>query len=206
MKSNLRKILTGALIAGSLLARDADAGSWAKVSSYHDSRDYSTITLTGGASDLPFGTGMFGFIESNAEKTNRDNLREPYGEVSLSKKSKNDLGVIVEYNRNFEFDHGVTRLGLLYEPDLPFFLGAKFHPLSTRNNGVQIVVYGNKRFNDGNEYVEGFVDYNFKPEIFVGEVQVGKRINGKLFGVVEGRHNGFREDKYGVGLGLEWKL
>lgn len=206
MKSSLRKILAGALIAGSLLAKDAVAGSWAKVSSYHDSRDYSTITLTGGASDLPFGTGMFGFVESNAEKSNRDNLKQPYGEVSLFKKGKEGLGIIAEYNRNFEFDHGVTRLGLVYEPDLPFFLGAKFHPLSTRNNGMQFAVYGNKRFNESNEYMEGFVDYNFKPETFVGEIQFGKRINGNLFGVVEGRYNGFREDKYGVGLGLEWKL
>lgn len=205
MKS-IRKVLTGALIASSLLAKDADANSWAKATLYHDSRDYSTVTLTGGAPNLPFRTSMFGFIESDTKKSNRDNLKQPYGEVSLTKRGEEGLGIIAEYNRNFKFEHGVTRLGLVYEPKLPFFFGAKFHPLSTRNNGMQFAVYGNKRFNNGNKYVEGFADYNFKPEIFVGEVQFGKRINGNLFGVIEGRYNGFKKDHIGIGAGLEWRF
>lgn len=202
MKS-LRKILTGALIASSLLAGSVDAKGWAKATSQHDIRDYSTVTLTGGASELPFGTGMFGFVESETEG-NSGNLKLPYSEINISKKGPNGLGVIAEYNRSFEADQGVGRVGLVYEPKLPFFLGTKFHPFSTRKNGMQLGVYGNKKLDD--EYIEGFVDYNFKPGKFVGEVQAGKRIGGNLFGVVEGRYNGFRDDDLGLGIGLEWKL
>ena len=70
MKS-IRKILTGVLIASALLSRDVNAGGWAKVTTQHDSRDFSTVTLTGGASSLPFGASTFGFIESETEKRDR---------------------------------------------------------------------------------------------------------------------------------------
>ena len=202
----LRKIGIGALIASALSYRDVNAGSWAKVTSQHDSRDFSTVTLTGGASGLPFGMGTFGFIESETEKGNRDNLKQPYGEINLSEKGQYGFGAIAEYNRDFSSDRGVTRIGLVFEPKLSFFFGTKFYPISTANSGIQIGVYGNKKFNEGDEYVEGFVDYNFKPGKFVGEVQVGRRIKGNLFGVIEGRYNGFKPRKTVSGAGLEWKL
>ncbi|MBS3151694.1 hypothetical protein J4443_04915 [Candidatus Woesearchaeota archaeon] len=205
MKS-IRKILTGVLIASALLSRDVNAGGWAKVTTQHDSRDFSTVTLTGGASSLPFGASTFGFIESETEKRDRGNLKQPYGEINLSKKGEKGLGIIAEYNRNFALENGVTRFGMVLEPRLPFFFGAKFYPLATANSGIQLGVYGNKRFTEGNEYIEGFVDYNFKLGKFVGEVQLGKRIKGNLFGVIEGRYNGFRSNKNGIGAGLEWKL
>ena len=201
----LRKVGIGALLAGALLTEDASAGSWAKVTSQHDSRDFSTLTLTGGASGLPFGTSMFGFIESETQKTNRDNLKKPYGELNLKKKTQNGLGVIAEYNGDFS-SGGVNRFGLVFEPRLPLFLGAKFYPLSNKNNGVQIGIYGSKYFNKGNEYIEGFMDYNFKPRRFVGEAQFGKRIKNNLYGATELRYNGFKPRNFGIAAGLELKL
>jgi len=208
----IRKIIEkgrNALIVGSTLltlANQAYAGGFGKVGGYIDNRGFSNVVFTGGASDLPFRTKIFGFADAETERGDRNSLRKPYSEVSLSRKAGNGLGVSVEYNRDFNLNTGVSRVGLIYEPRLSGFLGIKFHPVSTMDNGVQIGVYGSKSFNNGNEYVEGFADYNFKPKKFVGEVQFGKRIKDNLYGVVEGRYNGFRVDKKGAGFGLEWKL
>jgi hypothetical protein len=72
---------------------------------------------------------------------------------------------------------------------------------------MQVAVYGRKEFKEGDIYIGGFFDYNFKPNKIVTEVQTGKRIADGLYFIVEGRYNGFLpEEKIGVGIGLEYQF
>ncbi len=218
MKNKLRKIITASMIGlasfipfkQAYAKADGKASCWGRVSGYIDSRANYNVVFTGGASGLPFGMNLFGFADAETEKHHSSWLKKPYTEVSLAKKTENGLGAAIEHNRDFNFDKGVTRVGLVYEPSLlkAGVTGLKFYPLSTNNNGVQAVLYGSKRFNKGDIVVDGFFDYNFKPRKIVTEIQVGKRLNEGVYGVVEWRYNGFKDkgERMGAGVGLEWRF
>lgn len=183
-----------------------------KIAGYYDTRGKPTATLTVGASDLPLGTKFFSFLDVTIEEGNPDKITPPYGEFRLSKKSDIGLGVAAEYNRDFSKSDGITRVGLIYEPNLKdvldnTFLGLKFYPTSTHDHGMQLGLYGNTSFRDGDITLDGYLDYNFKPKKTVFDLQLGKRIKDNLYGVVEVRYNEFmKEDSFGLGIGLEWKF
>ena len=82
-------------------------------------------------------------------------------------------------------------------------LTARLYPLATNGVGSQLALSGAKKF--GDNYVEGFFNYNFKPKNIVTEIQYGRRLIGDLFGVAEFRHDGYKNSN-GVSLGLEWKI
>lgn len=222
----LKDTLMGIILASGIVvgAGCANAKPWGKTSGYYDSRGMPTASLTGGATDLPLGTQTFGFIDVATDKKELDNVQDPYMEISLAKKVilegfgegvgkvfEKSVGPIVEYNRDFAQPRGITRLGLVFEPDVSQFaddtlVGINLYPVATEDAGSQIVLYGSKQFNKGNWYIEGFFDYNTTPKKVVSEVQLGKRIWGNLNAVVEARHNGFLDEQYGVGIGLEFLL
>ena len=180
------------------------------MASYYDTRGKPTATVTASAKDLPLGMKFFSFADIETAKGDLDNLRNPYMEARLARREDiTGLGPAIEYNHDFNFPKGTTRLGLIYEPDLSgittdFFLGTKFFPVSTNNRGMQLGLYGRKGFNEGDIYLEGFFDYNFEPNRIVSELQIGKRIFGELYFVVEGRYSGFLEGDIGLGIGLEY--
>lgn len=200
-----------ASIAGNAYAEEPKP--FGKAAGYYDTRGKPTATLTLGASDLPLGTKFFSFMDFAAEKDNPDNLTAPYGEFRLSKKADFGLGVAGEYNRDFSKEDGTTRAGFVFEPNLRKLLpnthfGMKFYPASTHDHGMQLGISGNASLLGGDLTLDGFLDYNFKPGEAVTDLQLGYRITGGLYGVVEGRYNGFlpREQQLGVGLGLEWRF
>ena len=210
------KILAlGTLFAASIVsnAHAQEPKPFGKIAGYYDTRGKSTATLILGASDLPLGTKFLGVMEFATEKDNPDNLTAPYGEFRLSKEAYWGLGVAAEYNRDFSQDKGTTRAGFVFEPNLKellsnTFLGMKFYPASTHDQGIQLGVYGNTSFLDGDLTLDGFLDYNSKPGKVVTDLQVGYRLKDNLYAVVEGRYNGFlpKDQQLGAGLGLEWKF
>lgn len=211
--NTIRKIITNSLLVATLSGcATQELKPFGKIAAYYDTRGKPTATLIAGASELPLGTKFFGFADVATEKNNLDNMTRPYAELRLSKKSDVGIGVAAEYNRDFSKPRGTERIGLMYEPDLKKFLpntfvGVKFYPASTNNHGMQAGIYGNSTLFDGEITLDGFFDYNFKPKKMVTELQAGKRIQGNLYGVVEGGYNGFQEkDTVGIGIGLEWKF
>src|SRR3989344_86675 len=202
MKIKIRKLGIGVLIAGVLLARETDAGMRAKTTVQHDSRDYSTLSLTGGGKLGWFDT--FGFVESIAPSENRDNLQLPYAEVKFARKNVCGLGVAIELNKQFGKPN-VFRTGVVYEPGMGL-PGVKLYPFANNDVGMQVGIYGHREFIKG-LYAEGFLDWNIKHGNIVAELQAGKRIRKGLYGVVEGRYSGFKmKEKTGVAAGLEWKF
>jgi hypothetical protein len=201
------------LLASVILSGCASSKHFVSVEGYRDTRGMNTATLSGGASNLPLGASLFGFIDVETEKQNKDNLKRPYGEIRLSKKAENGLGISAEYNRNFALPKGTTRLGFVCEPKLSklckdLFLGVKYFPTSSGNHGSQLGIYGKKTFNKGDFYIGGYWDYNFKPDKIVSDIQFGKRIKDNIYFIVEGRYNDFKnkKNKKGIGMGLEWKF
>jgi len=98
-------------------------------------------------------------------------------------------------------------MGPVFKPDISKFVdngsfGMKFYPMSSDDKGMQIGLWGNKKL--GKDcYLEGFVDYNFDPKKFVGELQFGKALTDSINLVIEGRYNGFQESEFGIGTGIE---
>ncbi len=203
-----RILLATILAAATTLGQPKPFG---KIAAYYDTRGNPTGTLTFGASGLPLGTKFFSFMDLTTEKGNPDTLAPPYAEYRLSKRSKNGLGVAIEYNRDFSQPKGITRAGLSYEPGQDLignaFLGIKFYPVATGNHGMQLGIYGNKNLRRGDLTLDGYLDYNFSPKKIVTDLQVGKRIKGGVYGVIEARYNGFLpKNSFGIGIGLEWKF
>ena len=219
IKNKLRRIIIASMIGLASIIPfkqvQAKVGGYGKFAGYYDNRDKPTATFTCGAYGLPLGSEFFGFVEMETEKDNLDNLKRPYTEACLSRKAKNGFGIAVEHDKDFVplpsgiTLPGVTRLGGMYEfkNKSNELFGCKFYPAATQNNGMQVVLYGNKKFNKEDIVVDGFLDYNFKPGKIVTELQVGKRVKDTLYGVVEGRYSGFKaKEKTGVAAGLEWKF
>ena len=206
--SVLKKVTLGLLLAGTVTGRSADF--FPRVGAYYDSRGMSTASFTVSASKLPLKSDFFGFVDVYGKKNSLEGADSVYGEFKLSRKVVGDFGVAVEQNQDFLKLFGVTRLGLLYEPQKVVnngFVGVTVYPWATHHDGAQVVVYGRKNFREGDWYVEGFFDYNFKPEKVVSEVQVGRRLHKNLYAVIEARHNGFMgKNAWGVGLGLAWNF
>ncbi|MBI2631724.1 hypothetical protein HYW75_01860 [Candidatus Pacearchaeota archaeon] len=182
------------------------------VSSYYDTRGMPTASVTLSAPTLPLGTKFFGFTDFFMSKEDNAQFDNAYGEYKLSKTVWQGINISGEYNRDFSYPNGIHRLGISYEPNLSKimkngFFGMTFYPFATENDGAQVVLYGNKNFRNGDMYISGFFDYNFRPNNVVTEVQLGKRIKKDFYFVVEGRYNGFqKKDSLGVGVGLEIKF
>ncbi len=214
LKHIAAKVVAG--IAAIVIQVESSAADWwGKTAAYYDTRGKPTVSLTGGASNLPLGADFFGFVDAIGGTEDKTKLDAVYGEFKLSKKLSLDVGAIgpsVEYNRDFLQPRGVSRAGITFEPNLSRFctngfFGVTFYPFATHADGMQVVLYGGKSFKEGKYYVEGFFDYNFRPENVVSEVQLGRRLGKKWYAVVEGRHNGFiKGNEWGVGLGLEKKF
>ncbi len=181
----------------------ANGRSTLKLDTYYETREKAGATLIGRTSDLPLELKLFGFTTVGAKS-------ERYLELQLSRGLVNGIGVITEFSENFASSSSTNRLGLVYEPPLPSaFQGdafnLKYQPLSTNSRGQQFSFAGRKNFNP-KTYLEGYFDYNSKPDKIVSELQFGRNLTGNLFGVIEYRHNGFRTDPRGVSIGLEWKF
>ncbi len=197
----------GTILALALAPKGSTAGEFGRVAGYYDTRGHYNLVLEGGATDLPLGTKLFGYIDAETDEDNPDNLNKSYAEVRMTKRGESGLGVAAEYNGE-PFKSGTTRTGITYEPGLPkgSRLGAKFFPFATGDKGMQVGVNGRYDITD-DMWVEAFLDYNFKPGKTVTEVQVGKEIKDNLSVVAEGRYNGFKdEDDLGVGIGLDWSF
>ncbi|MBI4444283.1 MAG: hypothetical protein HY645_00120 [Acidobacteria bacterium] len=203
MKSrHARMILPGLLIS---LALGCRAVSTLKISGYNDTRGALTQTVTGSVAHPKAGTRLFGFYDLGAGK---EGAR--YLEYQVSQPVYKKVGGVVEFNREYRSPRGTTRFGIIYPPSLPGFSGRdrwtiKLTPVSTNDFGAQFHFSGLKNFGQ-NTYVEGFFDYNMKPDRIVTEWQVGRRVSGNLFGIIEFRHSGFRREPRGIGVGLEWKF
>jgi len=210
-KTSMRKkAIIGAALATALTGNAAD--NWGKASLYYDTLGFPTATLTGGASKLPLGMDFFGFVDFDANEKMND-LQAVYGEFKLSRNVFKNISLAVEQNQDFlQLDKGITRAGLMYNIPLDrvckdSFLSATYYPFATESDGAQMVIAGRKEFKKGDMYIEGFLDYNFKPGIAFSQVQVGKRIHKNLYGVLEGRFNGFRlGNEFSAGIGLEYKF
>ncbi len=206
-----KNILAAVLMSAAILVncRSKAADFSPHVSTYYDTRGMPTTSLTLSASKLPLQTDFFGFLDVYGKRELLQGVGSVYGEFKLSRKVFGDLGVAVEQDQDFLKPFGATRLGLSYEPP-PLkngFLGMTLYPFATEHDGAQVVLCGRKNFRNGDYYVEGFLDYNFKPGVVVSELQFGKRIHKKLFGVVEARHNGFMgRQSWRLGAGLEWNF
>ncbi len=190
----------------------AEPKPFGKVAGYYDTRGKPTSTIIIGAAELPLGTALFSFIDFAAEKDDWNNLTPPYGEWKLSRKADYGWGVAVEYDRNFSQEQGIFRAGFIVEPNLAkplpnTFIGLNYYPAASQDQGGQAGIYGQTSFLGGNLALAGYLDYNFEPEKIVTDLQAGYRISGGLSAVMKGRYNGFLpEERWGVGLGLEWKL
>jgi hypothetical protein len=208
----MKKALTSLLVAGSLLNQAQSAEISGTAAGYYDTRGFPTTTVKVFGSDLPGKTDFFGFVDSFGSKEKPWGIGS-YGEFKLSKKLWQGIGPAIEYNRDFSAPTGVTRAGLVLEPDLHIkkgFVGVTFYPVSTYKDGMQLVLYGKKEFKDGRYYVDGFLDLNLKPQgaIPLGKIEVGMRLGDKKsqwYGVAEGRHDGFSKgsQQWGVGLGVK---
>ncbi|MBU0530853.1 MAG: hypothetical protein KKC05_04220 [Nanoarchaeota archaeon] len=198
----LLNIGSAAFIA--LAAREAIAEEFGRVNGYYDTRGRYTGGIEGGATNLPLGTKLFGFVDVETEGES-DILTKPYGEIRLTKRGESGIGIAGEYNGDFDKSN-TTRLGLTYEPDTPegTRLGTKFYPVSD-GAGMQAGISGRYDITD-DTWVEAFWDYNFGPSKHVAEVQVGKTIKDNVALVAEGRYNEFADDEFGVGIGLDWSF
>jgi len=212
-QSKLRTlVLSGLLAVASAFGGCADIKPkpFVKADAYYDTRGKPTSSLVANISDLPLGTNFFGFADFERDPVNGD-IKPPYSEMKISKKLENGLGVALEYDRDFNVPEGIVRKGFIYEPDVSkfikdAFIGINFYPLSNPDKGSQIGVYGKKDFNNKDMYVEGFLDYDFDTNKVVSEVQFGKKLKDKLYGVIEGRYNGYSDENFGVGIGLEYNF
>lgn len=212
IKNTLKKVALG-LVAGAALANAGNAAEiFGRVGTYFDTRSMPTASITLNALKLPFGTKFFGFTDFFMSKDDNAKFDGAYGEYQLSRPIWKGFGISGEYNRDFSLPKGVHRLGVFYEPNLSKvmkdgFFGITFNALATEHIGSQLIFYGGKQFKNGDMYVDGFLDYNFKSDVVVTEVQFGKRVYKDLFAVGEVRYNGFmQKDNFGVGLGLELKF
>ena len=186
----IRELAIGAACIATM-AGTASAGPkpYGKIAGYYDTRGNPTGTLSIGANGLPLETRLFSFTDFATEKNDFDDLQPPYSEVRLSRKSASGFGVAAEYNRDFSQRNGVTRVGLLCEPDLKkrlgnTFLGIKYFPASTRDHGMQVGLYGNTSVHGGDITIDGYLDHNIKPGTTVADLQIGKRISDGLSAVV----------------------
>jgi hypothetical protein len=207
---NLRKAFAG-LLAAACLATAKSADISGDVNAYYDTRGYPDTTVNLYGHDLPGKTDFFGFVDSSGSREKPFDLNS-YGEFKLSKNLLNSFGIAIEYDRDFSASHGIARAGILFEPKIPLkdaFFNVTFYPVASHNDGTQLVLCGGKTFREGDYYIRGFCDLNFKSKGIVpfAEIQFGKRIKGNLYAVVEGRYNGFtKKDDFGIGVGLEWKF
>jgi len=212
MKTQTKRNLVNALVAGSLANQVQAADISGTAAAYYDTRGFPTTTVKIFGSDLPGKTDFFGFVDSFGSKEKPTGI-DSYGEFKLSKRLWGGIGPAVEYNRDFSVPSGVTRAGLVFQPDLHIkngFAGVTFYPLSTYENGMQLVLCGKKEFKEGRYYVDGFLDLNFKPQgvVPLGKVELGMRLGDKKslwYGVAEGRHDGFTKgsQQWSVGLGIK---
>ncbi len=211
IKNKAKAYLTaGAIVALSLIALPNE--SFAKdrsgrIAVYSDTRGFpqSNITLEG-VSKNTFGSGIkgFGFID----KFNEGNI---YSEARLSREIAKGIGPTIEYNGNLD-NQNILRAGFVFEPGFGKIipntnLGVKWFPVSTKNKGSQIAIYGGRKIFK-NTPMGGFFDYNFKSKKVVSEIQLSQSLTNHLNAVVEARYNGFlpEKDKFGVGIGLEYKF
>lgn len=213
LTQKIKALALGTVLAASITnTAQAEPKPFGKVAGYYDSRGKPTSTVIIGAAELPLGTALFSFMDFATEKADWEDLTPPYGEWKLSKKADYGLGVAVEYDRDFSQENGTIRVGFMVEPNLAqrlpnTFIGLNYYPASSGDQGGQVVVYGQARFLGGNLTLDGYLDYNFKPEKIVTDLQAGYRISGGLSAVVKGRYNSFLpEERGGLGVGLEWKL
>ncbi|MFA4820073.1 MAG: hypothetical protein WC613_03905 [Candidatus Aenigmatarchaeota archaeon] len=196
----IRELIAGLALAGCVGC--AASNKMLKSSGYYDTRGRVDGTVTA-AGELPSDARYYGFLDYGTSGMDSD-INKAYGQFKVFKTASNGLGVSTEYNRDFFAPADTIRVGPMYK----FAKGgdsltARFYPLATNNAGSQLALSGVKKF--GDNYVEGFFNYNFKPNNIVTEIQYRRRLVGDLFGVAEFRHNGYKNSN-GTGLGLEWKI
>ncbi len=211
IKNKARAYLTaGAVVALSLVALPNESlakDRSGRIAVYSDTRGSSESNITlEGVSKNTFGSGVkgFGFID----KFNQGNI---YLEARLSKEIAKGIGPAIEYNGNLD-NQNVWRAGFVFEPGFGKIipntnLGVKWFPVSTNDKGSQIAIYGGRKIFK-NTSVGGFFDYNLKSKKVVSEIQLSQSLTDHLNAVVEARYNGFfpKRDRFGVGVGLEYKF
>lgn len=226
MKSLRNLILAGSMVLGGWSCSGVQPKPWARAEMYYDTRGMPNATVTGGATDLPLGTDFFGFIDVYSEKKDWDDLQDPYLEAKLYRKIEmgdkegifgRSVGPAVEYDRDFVFSRGITRLGLTFEPNFSkyvedLFVGTNLYPFASEDGGVQLGVYTVKGFSDRKFILDGFADFDLNPQ--GGKTKIVTELLGgasfgiyneklkKLYACGEVRYNEYFEDPFGVGLGL----
>ena len=220
-------MLRNLVICGSMLLTSCaiQPKPWGKVAGYYDTRRMSSASLTGGVNDLPLGADFFGFADVYSEEKHLDEVQNSYTELKLYRKATlgdinsvlgKSVGPAIQYDRDFSLRRGIARLGLTFEPNLFKYIGsdslvgANVYPFSSEKGGVQLGFYAVDYFFNDFFCYDAFFDYDINPQgekpKIVSEIQAGVKIWKNLYGVIEGRYNGYLDDKFGVGIGLELLL
>jgi hypothetical protein len=218
-------LLSGLAVA----AGDEKKSTQVALTYYFDSRDYNTLNLTTGFSDLPLGFKVWGFVDISSDQNNtgrRFDFTRYFAEYRLkrslfsnSNNALKGLGFEIEYNDFNDSGNTVVRPGFTYKHEVPFieesrsWLEWRYHPYETDGSGSQVsVIYV---FNLTEKiFISGFADLNLEnnaDDRWVVEPQINYKLNDTFDLVVETRYNEIEDantalDGFGIAAGLKIKF
>jgi hypothetical protein len=176
-----------------------------KASGYYDTRELPGATVTVSNVDTKHRNRVFAYADLETESE-----FPKYVEATFTQQVAKGFGGLAEFDRNFNAPPGFFRFGATYQLPMPDAwkrqrITFKYTPLSTHERGQQWSFAGALLF--GRDYVvDGYFDYNVRSDYVSTDWQIGRRIQGNVYGVAEFRHNGLRSDPTGVGFGVEWRI
>lgn len=199
--------------------------SWMTVEYQFDTRGFNTINFTG-ATTLPHGFSIWGFIDIEANKSNEDQRFDSntfFYEIDLKYNLTKQFGLIGEINDAPGINDALGRAGVFYKPDIDYlkennaWVYIKAFPVETDGEGAQFSMAWNKKldsFLDGRFSVGGFIDFNFdsganQDDInIVSDTQFRYALTPRLNLLAELRINEFlaADKEIGVGLGLQYRF
>jgi len=177
-----------------------------------DSRDFSTLSVYGGAEVAPQ-TRFFGNVDLNSpfNKADTTDLTRFNGRARLVRPLYNGFGLTAEYKDSVGDNNNVGGVGVSYSPIQGIEVRA--YPIRTDGESQEVGVSFGKVFEAGkfDPYVRGFADLNRTDGKLttIGEIQVGLRREGWRLGV-EGRYSdsdrrrGFENPAVAVGIGIDF--
>ncbi|MBI4163978.1 MAG: hypothetical protein HY512_03885 [Candidatus Aenigmarchaeota archaeon] len=177
-----------------------------------DSRDFSTLSVYGGAEIAPK-TRFFGNVDLNSPFNRADttDLTRFNGRARLVRSVYNGFGLTTEYKDSVGDNNAIGGFGVSYSPVKGIEVRA--YPLRTDGESQEVCLSFARIFEMGrfDPYVRGFFDVGRSGKNYsVGEIQVGvKTERGWRFGAeirhsdVE-RRNGFGNPSIAVGIGVDF--
>lgn len=200
-----RRLRFATLIALTLVLPACRTTSALRTTQYWDTRGFPSTNVTGAIAQPTWGTRVFGFTDHGPAPNGPH-----YLEIQATQVLYHGAGVITEYNREFRNPRGTVRTGFIFQPHLPERfrrdrLQFKATPMSSHEFGTQLGVSATKTFGP-NMLVEGYFEYNTKPDKAVSEWQFIRRLKKPISFVTEFRYNGQKRKTTGVAVGLEWTI